>query len=355
MLKNKLNYKLVNCALIMVIIYLIYRTGSLWMDALTKVGSLILPFVLAFAIAYILYPILEFLESKKISKGVSIALIITMLLVLFVGICVLVGPQLFNQVSSLFGSLITFLKEVSLENNLNLSGLESTLSNIFNGIIGDLGKVVSNGAFSIIANSISLLSILFIAFASSIYFLIDMDNIRKKTGLFLRKKINKKFYNYVKLLDHEMKSYLSGFVKIMFISFFEYTIAYTIIGHPDALLLGILAMVLQLIPYFGGIMNNILAAIVAFVVSPGLFVKTLILVFVLSAIDGNVISPLVYGKTNKIKPLYIIMSVFICGALFGIPGIIVAMPLTIFVATTLRYYENELKDKLEDIKDDLVK
>lgn len=355
MLKNKLNYKLVNCALIMVIVYLLYKTGSLWIDVVSKIGSLILPFILAFAIAYVLYPILEFLQSKKVSKGLSITLIIALIIALFVGIGVLVGPQLFNQLSSLFNSLITFLKEMSTENNLNLSGLESTLSNAFNSIIGDLGKVVSNGAFSIIANSISLLSTLFIAFASSIYFLIDMENIRKKTGLFLRKKINRKFYNYVKLLDHEMRSYLSGFVKIMFISFFEYTIAYTIIGHPDALLLGILAMLFQLIPYFGGIINNILAAIVAFVISPALFIKTLILVFVLSTIDGNVISPLVYGKTNKIKPLYIIMSVFICGALFGVPGIIIAMPLTIFVATTFRYYEDELKDKLEDIKDDLVK
>lgn len=355
MLKNKLNYKLVNCALIMVIIYLLYKTGSLWLNLLGTVGSLVLPFILAFAIAYILYPILEFLQSKKLSKGLAITFIIFVIFAILIGIGVLVGPQLFNQLSSLFNSLIEFLKEMSTENNLNLSGLQSTLSNVFNGIIGDLGKVVSNGAFSIIANSLSLLSTLFIAFASSIYFLIDMENIRKKTGIFLKKKINKKFYNYVKLLDHEMRSYLSGFVKIMFISFFEYAIAYTIIGHPDALLLGILAMLFQLIPYFGGIINNILAAIVAFVVSPALFIRTLILVFVLSTVDGNVISPLVYGKTNKIKPLYIIMSVFICGALFGVPGIIIAMPLTIFVATTFRYYEDELKDKLEDIKDDLVK
>lgn len=353
MLNNKLSYKLLNCALIMVIIFLIYKTGSLWLGIIAKIGELAFPFILAFAIAYFLYPILKYLEKKKVSKGLAIALIVATIIGLFVVIAILIGPSLFNQLSNLFNSIIKFLSDFSDSSNVNLSGIQSTLSKAFSGIIGDLGKVVSDGAMSFIGSSISILSIGVIAFASSIYFLIDMDKIRKKIAILLRKR--KRIYNYVKELDNEMMNYLSGFIKIMIISFFEYTIMFTIIGHPDALLLGFFASMAQLIPYFGGIIVNVIASIVSFTISPALFVKTVILFFVLSTIDGNVINPFVYGKTNKIKPLLVIMSVFIGGSLFGILGIIISLPVTILIVTTIRFFKPELRDTIENIKEDLRK
>ena len=162
------------------------------------------------------------------------------------------------------------------------------------------------------------------------YFLADMENIRKRFKNFLYRK-NKRLCRYVSLLDNEMRLYLSGFVKIMIISLFEYSIAYTLIGHPNAILLGCMSVVAQLIPYFGGICNNILAAVTAFVISPSLFIKTIIVFVVLSSIDGYVINPLVYGKTNKVPPLIVIMSVFVGGALFGVSGIVISLPTAIIL------------------------
>lgn len=355
MLNKKLNYKLVNCALIMIIIFLIYKTGNLWFGVLAKFGKLIFPFALAFAIAYVLYPVLRFLESKKLSKGLALTTIITCIIGLIIIICILVGPSLFSQLRNLFNSIITFLKNISSDNSVNLSSVEATLSDVFNGIIGNLGKVVSDGLFNVIGSSITILSTLFISFASSIYFLLDMENMRHKVSQLLNKKRSRKIYKYLKTLDEEMMKYLNGFIKIMFISFIEYSIVFTIIGHPDALLLAFTAMLAPLIPYFGGIINNLVAIVVASTISPALLVKTIIASFVLTTIDGNVTNPLVYGKTNRIKPIIVIMSVFIFGALFGIPGIVISMPATIVIVTTLRYFEEDLKDKLEDIKEDFKK
>ena len=106
MLNNKLSYKLLNCALIMVIIFLIYKTGSLWLGIIAKIGELAFPFILAFAIAYFLYPILKYLEKKKVSKGLAITLIVATIIGLFVVIAILIGPSLFNQLSNLFNSII---------------------------------------------------------------------------------------------------------------------------------------------------------------------------------------------------------------------------------------------------------
>lgn len=354
MLKDKLDYKLLNCAIIMVIIYLLYKTGNLWLGIIGKIWNLSFPFLLAFVIAYALYPIVSYLKTKGVPKVLSIILIVIVLFTVLTIFGVIVVPLLFNQLSSLFSSIMYFINEISFDSAINISGFEQTLSNSFNSIIEELGKFVSNGTIKIIGGSLSYLSTLLISFAAAMYFLADMENIRKKFKKFLNKR-NKRLCRYVILLDKEMRSYLTGFVKIMIISLFEYSIAYTIIGHPNAILLGCLAMVAQLIPYFGGICNNIVAAVTAFVISPALFIKTIIVFVVLSSIDGYVINPLVYGKTNKVHPLIVIMSVFVGGALFGVLGIVISLPTAIILIATYKFFEDDLKEKIEDFKEDRIK
>ena len=155
---------------------------------------------------------------------------------------------------------------------------------------------------------------------------------------------SKKAYTYLSILNKELGNYLSGFVKICFISFFQYTIIYAIIGHPDALMLGTLAGISNLIPYFGGIITNIVAAITSFVISPELFIKTCIVFVILSAVDGNIINPLVYGKTNQIHPLVVIISVFAGGILFGVLGIIISLPVAIVLISTYKFFKEDIDD-----------
>ena len=177
----------------------------------------------------------------------------------------------------------------------------------------------------------------------------DMDHIREVIKNRFKRK-SKKTYNYIKALDTEMKNYLTGFIKIVGITLVEYTVAFLIIGHPNAILLGFLAAIATLIPYFGGMITNVIAAITAFVISPGLFIRTIICFFVLSTLDGYVINPFVYGKTNEIHPLAVIFAVFAGGALFGVLGIIISLPLAIIVISTYKFYRGDITEKIEDIK-----
>lgn len=350
MLKNKPDFKLINLALIILIIYLIHSTASLWIGVISKVWSIIMPFFFAFAVAYALHPIVKSLEERKIPKGLSIFLVIALILSVTIFIGCLIAPVFINQLTSLFNSILVFIKELSLDYDLNLGGIQNLLNDTFNSMISKIGSDVSNGAISLIGGSISVLSILFIGFSAMIYLLIDMDNIREWVKKVLKRK-KEKSYLYVKTLDTEMKNYLSGFVKIIVISFFEYTLAFLVIGHPNALLLGILAAFANLIPYFGGIITNAIAAVTAFVINPMLFIRTLIVFLILSAVDGYLINPLVYGKTNKIHPLIVILSVFAGGILFGTFGVIISLPLAIIILATYKFYEEEISDKIEDIKE----
>ena len=349
-MKNKINYKLVNLALISLVIFLLYRTGHLWTGVISKFFQIMMPFIIAFVIAYALYPFLKQLESKKIPKGVAIFIIIALILGILSFTVFKVVPLLFNQTVNLFNSAISFVKEMSLEYDYDLGPLQDTLTNGLNDVVVNVGKYVSNGAINIINVSLGLITNIFLCFTAAIYFLIDMDSIRRETKKYLKRRSYKTF-RYVRTLDDEMKNYLSGFVKLIFISLFEYSIIYKLIGHPNALLLGFLAMITQLIPYFGGIITNIVAAVTAIVVSPVLLVKTVITFCILSVIDGNIIGPLVYGKTNNVKPVVVIISITAGGILFGITGIVASFPVAIILIATYKFYKEEIFEKLGDMKD----
>lgn len=350
MFENKINYKLINLSLVTLIIFLMYRTGHLWMGVTNTTLSIVGPFFFAFVVAYALYPFLRYLQNKKIPKGIAVFIVIGLVLGILAITVGLIAPLLFNQLSSLFNNIIAFLKELSLNFDLDIGPLQTNLSESFNDIIKSLSKYISDGAVSLIGISLNAISIVVISFSAAIYFLIDMDRMRTYTKKYLRKH-SKKMYRYVRLLDHEMKNYFDGFFKIVLITLVEYTITFYIIGHPNALLLGFLAAVATLIPYFGGIITNCIACVTAFVISPALFIRTVIAFFVLSNVDGYIINPFVYGKTNQVHPIVVIMSVFAGGILWGILGIVISLPVAILLITTIKYFKNDITDKWEDIKE----
>lgn len=350
MIKNKLDFKMINATLLILSIYLIYQTKNFWISAISLIWKISFPFIIAFALAYALYPLVRKLVDKKVPKAIAITIIVLSLIIIVGIMMILSAPMIFNQTRSLFNGIVAFLKELSVDYSINFKTLQDSLSVNFNSILQKFGAYISNGAISVISISLDYISKLFIIFTAFVYFLIDMDKIRSITKDYFKSK-GKKIYNYVKLLDDEMEKYISGFLKIICISFIEYSLLYTIVGHPNSLLLGGLASFGNLIPYFGGIAVNIIAAITAFVINPTLFIKTCIVFVICSGIDGNVINPLVYGKTNKIHPLVIIISVFTGGILFGIVGIIISLPFSIILISTFKYFKNDLvKIKNKHIK-----
>lgn len=350
MIKNKLDFKLVNMAIIVFIVYLLLQTSSVWLGLGGIVIKIFTPIFFAFILSYVLYPYLKFLTDHKIPKAIALIIVILTVLVV-IGLIIGLGfPLVFSQLSSLFNGIIAFIKEISVKFDINFADLQNSLSNSFNMVVEKFGTLVSNGALNMIGVSIGYITLALISFSVSIYLLIDMDKIRYSFGKFLKKK-SRKMYRYVVLVDNQMKSYLTGFFKVVLITLFEYSIAFLIIGHPNALLLGLLAALASLIPYFGGIIVNCIAAITAFVISPALFIRTIITFIILSTIDGYVTNPLVYGKTNQVHPLVVILSVFIGGSLFGIVGIVLSLPVAIILISTIKYFKEDINDTIENMKE----
>ena len=132
---------------------------------------------------------------------------------------------------------------------------------------------------------------------------------------------------------------------------FEYSILFLLIGHPNWLILGILACLTTIIPYFGGLITNIIAIILASVVSFKLLIATIIICLVFPQVDGYIISPKVYGKTNNVNPLITIMAVSVGGTVAGFIGIVLALPCYLLIRTTYHFFQNDLKKGMDIVKE----
>jgi len=346
---DKLNYKLLNLLLLLIIVYIISSTIGWWGSLILKVSKVLTPFLIAFAIAYSFYPVVRKLERKGIRKNIAITLVVTIVTSFILGLVLITIPLVYDQLIILSRLLGEVLSDASLRFSIDLGAFQASVDGVINNLITSLGKYVSTGTVGFINKTIDFFTKTIIIYIVSIYFLSDMDKIRARIKTFLKKR-HPKWFMYVKELDHELGQYLQGLLIFIGIQLIEYCLVFLIVGHPNWLLLGILASITTVIPYFGGLVTNIIAVILASVISTPLFIWTLIICLVLPNIDGYVISPRVYGKTNDISPLWTISSVFIAGSLFGFVGIVIALPLYIVINKTYQFFEGDIKDKVNDIK-----
>jgi len=349
MFKDKLNYKLVNLLLLLVIFYIAITTIGWWGGIILKVLSILCPFLIAFSIAYALYPITRKLQDKGVRKSLAVTLVVVVASIILFGLLIITIPLVYDQVVTLSKLVMEVISDFSSRFSLDLGGLENSIIDIFNTIISGIGKYLSTGTLSLVGRSINFITNFIIVYIVSIYFLSGMDDIRKNIKFWLKKR-NDKSFAFVKAIDKDLGQYLHGLLIFIVIQLFEYCILFFIIGHPNWLILGILASVTTVIPYFGGLIINIIAVILASVVSTPVFIATLAICIICPNIDGYIISPKIYGRTNCINPLWTIFAVFVGGALFKFIGILIALPVYIIINRTYRFFKDDIKDKIEEIK-----
>ena len=177
----------------------------------------------------------------------------------------------------------------------------------------------------------------------------DMNKIRSSIKRYFYEK-NRKTASYLKKLDEELTKYLGGMGLNIVIQMIEYTLAFLIIGHPNYLILGILSGISAIIPWFGGFLVAVISLLVSSVISTKMFILTAIICIVCPTLDGNVIGPKVYGKTNSLHPLLVIFAVSAGGIIAGFWGIVLSLPVAIAIKTTYNFYKKDIYKKVRHIK-----
>jgi predicted PurR-regulated permease PerM len=322
---------------------------DLWVGVFIKLIAIFKPFIIGFVLAYAFYPFLKFLQ-KKLPKWLGVTIILLIVLGIIAYIVINIVPVFTNELTDLLSGLKEFIKDIDKKFNIDLTSLEETITKTVNKITSDFTSDIAVTGGKIINASINLISNIIISLVAFIYLLVDMDKIRGKIKKFFKLK-SSKTYNLVKEIDTSCTAYFKGLFINVLISFVEYTLLYRIIGHPNFLLLGIIAAFSPLIPYFGGILMNLVALITASVISPQLLILCAIIMLIFPQIDGYLIAPKIYGRTNKVPALLTIFAVFAGGVLGGFIGIIIALPITIIIQTIYNNYDDEISKKISGLKE----
>ena len=350
MFSNKINYQIINFTAFMVLLYIGLSNIGLWWGILSKCLSVLSPFIIGFAFAYAFTPLVRWLEKKGLPRGMAVTATILGVILLLIGLMWITLPMLYDQLSLFIKMMMEVLNNISNKFDINIGTFKIKITDYLNSALKEIGMITSTTTIGILNKSLSFFSKFIVGFVGFIYFLADMNKIRSGLKELLAAG-HKKFLGYVKCMDVEITQYLKGLEIFMVIQFFEYSLLFFIIGHPNWLVLGVLACVTTVIPYFGGLITNLIAILMASVVSPGLVIATIVICLIFPQLDGYVISPRVYGKTNNVNPLITIMVVSIGGTLMGIPGIIAALPIYLLLRTTYSYYKKDLKKGMNKVKE----
>lgn len=349
-MNNKLNYKLINLLVIVLIVCLLYMIRGLWLGVLEKIVAVLFPFLIAFAVAYAIHPYCKKLEGYGFPKWLAMGVIYFIIIGFLIIMGLTVFPLLYDQVVLFLSNISAVITDVSSKYEIDLGVLQKSISSVSTDILKNIGTYISDGAINILNASISVITNLIIIVAVSVYLLWDMDKIRDGVRKYFKRK-NGRMYQYIKRLDTEINNYFSGLFKTIIIQFVEYTIVFAFIGHPNYLVLSILAAVTTIIPYFGGLLVNILAVIIASVVSTKLLILTILVCIICPNIDGYIIGPKVYGKTNQLPALVNIFAVFAGGILGGFWGIVISLPVAITLITTIKFFKGDINNKIVTIKE----
>ena len=327
-----------NILILITIIYILFLLKDFLSNIAIKFFNIFSPFILSFIISYALYPITNYLHKLKIPMKVAAVITIIAAFIIIILTIYFTVPVLYNQTLNFISSFNNFLNIFLDKYNININLIKTTFNKCLFKIINNIDKHI----FNVLSISASYLTKLIITIICSIYFLFNMEKIRRKVHSYIMKS---KLYNLISNIDNEVRSYIKGIGINMIIQFFEYTLLFLIIGHPNYLLIGFLSSITTIIPIFGGLITGLIALITAFITSRRLFLLTIIVIFIFTNIDSYIISPRVYNKTNQLPVILTIISVTI-GSLFGFIGILLSIPILITIISIIKTYSKYIKLKI---------
>lgn len=328
-------------------------------------GSVLLPFAIAWLFAYLLYPMVRFVQYKLHVPGRVLSIIVTLVVVIAVltGVAWLVIPPMIEQFQRLGELFTTYIQTTAQIDNIPdavaqwtqehrreleefmrsdkfTEGVKDALPQMFN-VVGETASII----ISIVASLITLLYMFFI--------LMDYEYLTENWIKIFPKKIRPFWSELAKDAERELNNYIRGQGMVAFIMGLLFCIGFTIIDFPMAIGLGILIGILDLVPYlhtFALIPTALLALLKAADTGQNfwiVFAMAVAVFAIVQVIIDLVVTPYVMGKAMQLNPAILLLSLSIWGALLGFIGLIIALPATTLL---MAYYQRYITKENEEIE-----
>lgn len=313
----------------------------------------ILPtFILAALLAYILNPIVNWLEKNHIKRTVAILLIYFTVSSMFLLSIVWGFPVIVRELQDFIEAIPTFTEQIRMfvggvQDRYERIDLPESIRQVVDETIGEVERLIVSIFRQFADGIISLFSQIFyfvIAPVLAFYLLKDWESLEKRFFRLLPLGWREDVAKVGTEINTVMKKFIRGHLLVAIFVGALTAIGLTILGVEFALTLGIIAGVTDLIPYFGPIMGALPAVLVGLLESSSLAIKILILMVVIQQLESNVISPKILGDSVGLHPFTIIFVVLTGGHLFGIIGILLAVPFIAICRTIVIYAYEKLVD-----------
>lgn len=344
-------------ALVLVNIYLLSRVSFIFQPLVTMLTVITVPMMLSVFFYYLLRPLVNYMERKKLNRTLSILLIYLVFGVLFVLFIVGLWPSLREQLINLVDNAPNLINSLSvqlreLEQNGAIQALFPEGSTPFSQLTDYINKgftFVTNyvsGLFSLIS---SFAIILFTFPIILFYMLKQGEKFGRKLVHIAPKRFQKDSREVVLEIDQALSGFIVGRVLVNLALGVLMYIGFLIIGLPYALLLTVVAVIMNFVPFIGAIVSSIPIVIIGLIQSPSVAIWSLIIILVAQQIQDNLVAPYVFGKKLDIHPLTTIILVLGAGDLGGIIAILIIIPVYMIVKIILvRVYQLFFKEKWQN-------
>ncbi|QDP42168.1 AI-2E family transporter [Radiobacillus deserti] len=344
----KILYNIIIAILAVLFIYLLTKLFPLYKTFITIIIRILTPFIIAGIIAFLLHPLIEKLHKFKYPRWFAILLIYSLF---FGGIGYLfyeTYPIVLQQLNDLKNNLPVFMdqyrniitevydstsflpEKVHDKMDVLLLEAENWLANVLTTAVKDLTKVMD------IVIIITVIPVIVF------YMLKDFMLIKRVMWKLTPKKYRIESTQLVSDIEESLSGYIRGQLLVcLFVGITSFLLLW-FFGMRYPLLFSIIMGVTNLIPYFGPILGAIPAVIIAFTISTKMVVYVIISVFVVQIIEGNLLSPLIVGKSVHVHPLLIILALLIGGEVSGIIGMLLAVPI-LTVLNVIFHHWNAIK------------
>ena len=333
---------------------------------LNVLSGVLWPFFVAWLLAYLMYPLVIFLEKKCRLRFRILSILVAMVLVcsLVAGLLVFIVPPAIRQIGHLSDDLFLYattyfagtdIPKIVLDLTHNFD--RNTIIQLFqNNEVMDAVRTALHQSWSVVSGTMNvvwyvvdfLMGLLYL-----IFLLVDYENINKNWILIVPHGYRDKAWHLASDMKREMNLYFRGQATVASLVGILFSIGFLIIDFPMAIALGMFIGLLNMVPYAQAI-GFIPTVILALLKSNDsgqsfwLIIAMAIVVFcVVQAIQDLFLVPKIMGKTMGLKPAIILLSLSVWGTLLGVIGFVIALPLTTLGWAYYRRYvlkETDIED-----------
>jgi predicted PurR-regulated permease PerM len=306
--------------------------------------DILMPLIYAIIIAVVVSPLVDFLQHSKINRAVSVVSVMLLSLLILGGIIALLSSQL-NKFSEAIPVLETKGIEVLDQVVLWISSTFNISIYNINAWIADTKSNILNNSNSFLGNTLvsagGIMSTLFLTPAYTFMILLYQPHLVKFVHKLFGGDNNLRVNEMLSKIKNIIQSYLVGlFFEFVIVAILN-TIGLLLLDIEYALLLGIFAALLNIIPYLGGLIGIFLFMAIALLTKTPIDVVYVVILYgLIQFIDNNFIVPKIVGSKVKLNALISLIAVILGAALWGIPGMFLSIPFIAILKVILDCFDS---------------